>query len=229
MKKTALIFMALVAAVQLSAQVGFYKTEGKQGGESIEILNGNRFVYTNQTAWAKSVTEGKWSLQGNTLILTSDKQLIYKVLEARNDNSPAMYVNIGAASQAVGPKTVEKVVLGKDVPFKKDNSRALAYLEQYNKLANTGTPAQRDSLRNAYTPQYFVCDDYEGAADTVRVLFDKKEVAYALQDKMANVLSFDFTLETNPLYRYFKDEEWQLVGKKELKTKDGASLKKGKK
>jgi hypothetical protein len=229
MKKITAILLSFIATVQLSAQVGFYKTEGKQGGESIEILKDNRFIYTNQTAWAKSTTEGKWSIKGNTLVLHSDKQLIYNVVESRNDNSPALYVEISAASQAVGPKTMEKVILSKDLPFKKDNSRALAYLEQYNKIANTGTTQQRDSLRQAYTPQYFVCDDYEGIADTVRVFFDKKEVIYPLKDKAANVLSFDFTLEINPLYRYFKDEEWEFVGKKELKTKDGASLKKGKK
>lgn len=225
---TVLTLFALTSP-SIFAQAGYYKTEQKTGGESLELLADGRFTYTIATAWSKATTEGRWKTEANKLILHSDKQLEFTVSEQKDPKDEGFCLNIIANSADEGPKLIDKVLFGDKKPFKKDNSRSLAYLEQYNKIASSGTPAQRDSLKRAYTPQYFSYNAYEGIADTVRLLFDRKEIVYTLKDKTANLLIFDFKLDANPLFRYFKNEAWEFVGRKEIHSPQGAIFKKGKK
>jgi hypothetical protein len=234
MKNLAIHFTTIFALFALTsatvcAQAGYYKTEQKTGGESLELLEDNRFNYTFETAWSKSTTVGRWKIEGGKLILHSDKQLEFTVFEEKDPKDEGLCINIIANSADEGPKLIDRILFGEKKPFKKDNSRSLAYLEQYNRIASSGTPAQRDSLKRAYTPQYFSYNAYEGTADTVRLLFDRKEVVYILKDKTANLLIFDFKLDANSLFRYFKNEAWEFVGRKEIHSPEGKIFKKGKK
>lgn len=213
----------------VAAQAGFYRYTGKDFTETLELLENGQFIYSNLQPWAKGQSKGTWKVQSDILILHSDKQISYEIIEEEDKKAEALYLTITAKSVDNGPRKIEKIKVNNEANMSNDNANSLAYLEQYNRINTMGTRQQRDSLKNAFVPRHYVYDDYEGFIDSLNLSFDKQELSLQLKNPKSNRITIVFDLDTNPMYRYFNQQKWQFLGKKEILSPEGYHFKKAKK
>jgi hypothetical protein len=210
------------------AQTGTFIQTIQNGKEILEILPNKTFDYHYQTAWAKSHTHGYWKQDGDKLILHSEKQLKYTVSSSPAAGKEDLLVILTSSSNKKGAQKIEKVFFNKDSPCFKNNDKALEMLEQYNRIMNSGSHAQRDSLKNAYVPQYYTCPDFNQKLDKLVILFDKKILTVKPEDPSHNQVQVAIEADENPVTRYFNQEEWAW-DKKQLVSPRQEVFKKGKK
>lgn len=210
-------------------QAGFYKYTGSDFSETLELLENGRFIYCNIQPWAKAESKGTWKVQNNAIILHSDKQINYEIIEEQDNKKESLHLIITAKSSDNGPRKIEKVQVNNTANMSNDNANSLAYLEQYNRIKTSGTREQRDSLKNAFVPRHYIYNDYMGFIENLNVYFDKKQISLQLQNPQSNKVTIIFDLDTNPLYKYFNQQKWEIASKKELLSAEGNHFKKAKK
>ncbi len=213
----------------LYAQAGSYQRTDKDVTETIELRTNGSFIYTYQTGFAKSLTEGTWKAEAKTIILRSNKQIVLKVEESQNANLQGLKIMLNAPSARKGPRNVEKLLFNEQIPCSKDEDFALNYLKQYNEIMTIGTAAQKDSLKMSFAPRLYKSSEWAGRVDSIFILFDKKKLIYLPIAPTCNEFNIKIILDDDSMYRYFNEEVWQWIDKKILAPPTGELFKKGKK
>ena len=213
----------------LYAQAGFYKYTQKDFTETLELLENGNFIYNNLQDWSKTESKGKWKIQNNQLILHSEHQIQFELIEEEDNKKECLYLVITSTSKDKGPQKINQILINGNGKMMNDNSNSLAYLEKHSRIMNTGTKAQRDSLKEAYIPLHYLYDDYSGTVENIEIFFDKRKVNIPITNPKANHIKVIFNLEGKGTYRYFNQEAWTFVNKKEILSKEGQSFKRAKK
>lgn len=221
-----LVFLFSIGSLTAQELTGTYRFENEKGlDKTLRLRESNEFIYTVETKWNQVHMKGTWSREKDRLLLTTEHQLSDYKVEGLNDGTlpdGQLKLEIRAVSAKRGPRKVHGLYVLKD----QDTlcTCALSYhdiireQQRLNQMSLEGGSHTRDSLSKIYIPQFFLCENAEGATDLL-LSFDNFMLKHRLSKNGENYLMMTTAFAENEQYYYMLDEPFKIERKALLAEK----------